>query len=318
MPAASIQPAFGLAMLRRAVVAAGGDVSKVRTCERPGSRLALRSTIPAFALLAAGAVVLAGSARQVPEGPLAQAQHRYARVAAARAHQGAALDRLFEKAGVSYPAPLVVRAFKEEGVLELWAAPAVAGPYRQVVAWPFTGYSGDLGPKRRRGDRQIPEGFYRLDGLNGASRYHLSLHVDYPNQADRFFANRRHPGNNIFIHGNELTNGCIPIGDRAIELLYIAVLDSRNAGFEVPAHLFPCRFDTPACARRLRADTRHNPKLAAFWANLEEGFRWFTGTAALPVVTVDVAGRYSFAAPDGTTAVVLPSTPSSGPAGQAP
>ena len=63
----------------------------------------------------------------------------------------------------------------------------------------------------------------------------------------------------------------------------MAVLDSRNAGYEVPAHLFPCRFDTPACARRLRADTRHNPKLAAFWANLEEGsggsqgpppFRW--------------------------------------------
>ena len=174
----------------------------------------------------------------------------------------------------------------------------MAGPYQKIVAWPFTGYSGDLGPKRRRGDRQIPEGFYRLDGLNGASRYHLSLHVDYPNQADRFFAHRRHPGNNIFIHGNELTNGCIPIGDRAIEQLYLAVLDSRNAGYEVPAHLFPCRFDTPACARRLRADTRHNPKLAAFWANLEEGFQWFATTATLPVVTVDVAGRYGFAAPD--------------------
>ncbi|MCU0290480.1 MAG: hypothetical protein MUF10_00605 [Thermoanaerobaculaceae bacterium] len=271
-----------------------------------------------MALLAAGAVALAGSARVVPEGPLAQAQQRYARVAAARAHQGAALDRLFEKAGVPYPAPLVVRGFKEEGVLELWAAPTPGGPYQKIVAWPFTGYSGDLGPKRRRGDRQIPEGFYRLDGLNGASRYHLSLHVDYPNQADRYFAHRRHPGNNIFIHGNELTNGCIPIGDRAVEQLYIAVLDSRNAGYEVPAHLFPCRFDTPACARRLRADTRHNPKLAAFWANLEEGFRWFTGTATLPVVTVDVAGRYSFAAPDTTSAEVLPSNPSSGPAGQAP
>ena len=130
-----------------------------------------------------GAVALAGSARAVPEGSLAQAQHRYARVAAARVHQGVALDRLFEKAGVPYPAPLVVRGFKEEGVLELWAAPTPGGPYQKIVAWPFTGYSGDLGPKRRRGDRQIPEGFYRLDGLNGASRYHLSLHVDYPNQA---------------------------------------------------------------------------------------------------------------------------------------
>jgi murein L,D-transpeptidase YafK len=293
-------------------------VSTLQALEARSGRPFPGVVFAATVLLALAGPALGGSARQVPEGSLAQAQHRYARVAAARAHQGAALDRLFEKAGVPYPAPLVVRGFKEEGVLELWAAPTQAGPYRLVVAWPFTGYSGDLGPKRWRGDRQIPEGFYWLDGLNGASRYHLSLHVDYPNQADRFFAHRRHPGNNIFIHGNELTNGCIPIGDRAIEQLYVAVLDSRNAGYEVPAHLFPCRFDTPACARRLRADTRHNQKLAAFWTNLEEGFLWFATTATLPVVTVDVAGRYGFAAPDNTTAEPLPSIQSSEPAVQAP
>ncbi len=240
----------------------------------------------------------AGSAREVPEGALATAQQRYARVAAARAHQGGALDRLFERAGVPYPAPLLVRAFKEEGVLELWAAPVGGGPYSRVVSWPFTGYSGDLGPKRRRGDRQIPEGFYRIDGFNGASRYHLSLHLDYPNASDRVRGHRRHPGNNIFIHGNELTNGCIPIGDRAIEQLYVAVLDSQNAGHTTPAHIFPCRFDAPACARRLRTATRPRSALAAFWANLEEGFRHFAVTGTLPVVGVDVEGRYTFAFPD--------------------
>ncbi|HNX49173.1 MAG TPA: L,D-transpeptidase family protein [Thermoanaerobaculaceae bacterium] len=280
---------------------------------RPGGM-----TLAALALLVSGTGALAGSARKVPEGALAQAQHRYARVAAARAHQGAPLDRLFEKAGVPYPAPLVVQVFKEEGVLELWAAPEPAGPYRRVVAWPLTGYSGDLGPKRRRGDRQIPEGFYRIDGFNGASRYHLSLHIDYPNRADRFFAHERHPGNNIFIHGNELTNGCIPIGDHAIEQLYVAVLDSRDAGFEVPAHLFPCRFDTPVCARRLRADSRHNPKLAAFWTNLEEGFRWFSTTATRPVITVDVTGRYGFAAPDRVAVEAPAPVAPSEPAGRVP
>lgn len=240
----------------------------------------------------------AGSARDVPEGTLAVAQQRYARVAAARTRQGKALDRLFERAGVPYPAPLLVRAFKEEGVLELWAAPSVGGPFARVVAWPFTGYSGDLGPKRRRGDRQIPEGFYRIDGFNGASRFHLSLHVDYPNTSDRLRGHPRHPGNNIFIHGNELTNGCIPIGDQAIEQLYVAVLDSQNAGHPTPVHIFPCRFDTPACTRRLRTATRPRSALTAFWANLQEGFHHFAVTGTPPVVGVDVEGRYTFAFPD--------------------
>lgn len=249
-----------------------------------------------------GGAAWAGSARDVPAGALAAAQQRYARVAAARAHQGGTLDRLFEKAGVPYPAPLLVRTFKEEGVLELWGAPSGRASFKRVASWPLTGYSGDLGPKRRRGDRQIPEGFYRIDHFNGASRYHLSLHIDYPNASDRVRGHKRHPGNNIFIHGNELTNGCIPIGDEAIEQLYVAVLDSQNAGHTTPIHIFPCRFDTPACTRRLRAATRPRSALVAFWANLEEGFRHFAVTGAPPVVGVDVEGRYTFAFPDPASA----------------
>lgn len=271
---------------------------KPETRHQTGRRLkAITVAAGALALVATG-MALAGSALKVPEGALAAAQQRYARVAAARQSQGRTLDRLFGKAGVPYPAPLFVRAFKEEGVVELWGAPAGAAPLQKITTWPFTGYSGELGPKRRRGDRQIPEGFYLLDGFNGVSRYHLSIHVSYPNASDRQRGNPRHPGSNIFIHGNERTDGCIPIGDRAIEQLYIAVLDSQNAGYTTPVHIFPCRFDTPSCARLLRATTRPRSGLATFWSNLEEGFWHFAATGTLPLVGINVDGRYTFAFPD--------------------
>lgn len=249
-------------------------------------------------LLVTSGLARAGSALEVPEGALALAQQRFARVAAARQSQGRTVDRLFRKAGVSYPAPLFVRAFKEEGELELWGASARSAPFTKIATWPFTGYSGELGPKRRRGDRQIPEGFYLLDGFNGASRYHLSIHISYPNASDRLRGDRRHPGSNIFIHGDERTDGCIPIGDRAIELLYIAVLDSQNAGHATPVHIFPCRFDTPSCVRLLRTTARKGSGLATFWSNLEEGFWHFAATGTLPLVGINVDGRYTFAFPD--------------------
>ena len=139
-----------------------------------------------------------------------------------------------------YPAPLVVRAFKEEGVLELWAAPRRG---RTVPDRSSRGRSPGTAATSARSDggatARSPRGSTGSTASTVPAATTCRSHVDYPNQADRLFAHRRHPGNNIFIHGNELTNGCIPIGDRAIEQLYIAVLDSRNAGYEVPVAPLP-------------------------------------------------------------------------------
>ena len=53
------------------------------------------------------------------------------------------------------------------------------------VSYPICAGSGDLGPKRERGDGQVPEGLYEIDRFNPTSRYHLSLRVNYPNLSDR-------------------------------------------------------------------------------------------------------------------------------------
>ena len=77
---------------------------------------------------------------------------------------------------------------------------------------------------RPEGDKQVPEGFYRIELLNPNSRYHLSLRVNYPNADDieRAREDRRdllNLGGDIMIHGGAESIGCIAIGNPAIEHL---------------------------------------------------------------------------------------------------
>ena len=41
-----------------------------------------------------------------------------------------------------------------------------------------------VGPKRQEGDGRTPEGRYIIDRRNAKSKYHLSLHISYPDAAD--------------------------------------------------------------------------------------------------------------------------------------
>lgn len=95
-----------------------------------------------------------------------------------------------------------------------------------------------VGHKRFEGDERTPEGDYRIDGRNPNSRYHLSLRVSYPNEADRAFAaaRGRSPGGDIFIHGQpnarpgppiarDWTDGCVALSNAEIEKLWTIVPD---------------------------------------------------------------------------------------------
>jgi murein L,D-transpeptidase YafK len=93
-----------------------------------------------------------------------------------------------------------------------------------------------VGPKERQGDNKTPEGFYIIDSRNRDSRYHLSLHISYPNKKDKMRAKELgvSPGGDIMIHGikNGLswvgpshaevdwTNGCIAVSDEEMEEIY--------------------------------------------------------------------------------------------------
>jgi hypothetical protein len=135
----------------------------------------------------------------------------------------ARLRARFARAGAPFPPRRAhLLAFKSERRLELWAESA--GGRRKVHAYPILGTSGTAGPKLREGDEQIPEGIYRVTWLHPNSSYHLSMKLDYPNAFDREQAareGRTRLGGDIFIHGSDVSIGCLAMGDPAIEELFV-------------------------------------------------------------------------------------------------
>ena len=182
------------------------------------------------------------------------------------------------------PRGLFLRGFKQEGELELWEGPPGKVGWVRVAIFPVLGRSGDLGPKRREGDRQVPEGAYVIDRMNPRSSYHLSLGLNYPNESDRVRSDSSQPGSDIFIHGGSATIGCLPIGDEAIELLYLAVAEVfPQPGASVAVHLFPFRMS----AGRVASASREYPEHAAFWRELAALYEAFEDSRVPPDVLFD-------------------------------
>lgn len=131
----------------------------------------------------------------------------------------------FQRAGVKFPPKKVLLVgLKEEKRFELWARDGK--DWRFIRAYGITAASGVTGPKLRLGDLQVPEGLYELVNLNPNSSYHLSMRVNYPNPIDRKWAakeGRTKPGGDIYIHGKDVSIGCIALGDEAIEELFTLV-----------------------------------------------------------------------------------------------
>lgn len=217
-------------------------------------------------------------------GPFERGQREHARVRDAfDAHLGE-VEREFGAARAAWPPRGVfLRAFKREGQLELWAEPEGGKPDAPRVlvrTYAICAASGVLGPKRREGDLQVPEGFYVIDRFNPRSSYHLSLGVDYPNAVDRARAGDDPPGGDIFIHGECVTVGCLPLENGPIEALYVTTVLARDRGQkQIPVHMFPCRFGDKACTAALKSD---DPDLTSFWAVLAKGHGEFERTRIPP------------------------------------
>ena len=150
------------------------------------------------------------------------------------------LTPYFAKAKVSYPPREVIFiALKQEMKLELWARDS--GEFRFIRDYHIQAASGVAGPKLRQGDRQVPEGIYRITELNPNSHYHLSMKINYPNEFDFFHARhgeRAKLGSNILIHGKAASSGCLAMGDKAIEELFVltAQVGAENVKVVIAPH----------------------------------------------------------------------------------
>lgn len=93
---------------------------------------------------------------------------------------------------------------------------------------------GGMAPKRREGDKLVPEGEYRLDYKNPYSSFYKSIHISYPGPEDvaRGREIKANPGFDIFLHGmpNYLTELSIILDDGSLELLYPEVARDWTAG----------------------------------------------------------------------------------------
>jgi murein L,D-transpeptidase YafK len=248
----------------------------------------------AAAMLLLSLFLAAALAPQQPTS-LREEQLAHPRVKAAARDKDAELRALFQQKNLPYPPRrILLRAFKREAILEVWVSNADGPEYILLKSIRICSSSGRLGPKRRDGDSQVPEGFYEIDHFNPESAYYLSLQVSYPNLSDRVLGSSSNLGGDIFVHGNCVTIGCLPITDDGIKQVYwLAVLARQSGQRHIPIWIFPTRL-TNEGFRALAQAHRDDIDLVAFWRNLKQGFDYFDKEHRLPQISISQKGLYQF------------------------
>lgn len=181
------------------------------------------------------------------------------------------LNRTLEEGLVSLLAkvgdPVFIRIFKDESLLEVWIRSGTE--YEHLKDYAICAYSGHLGPKLQEGDRQAPEGFYKIKKhqLNPNSKFHLSFNLGYPNKYDRAHART---GSFLMVHGNCVSDGCYAMTDDKIEEIYALVERALNKGQKyVQVHAYPFMMTEK------NMDLYEGNVWYDFWTNLKEGYDYF-------------------------------------------
>lgn len=181
--------------------------------------------------------------------------------------------------GMRTDQPIFVRIFKEESELEIWKQ-REDGRFYHYKTYPICNWSGDLGPKQRQGDKQAPEGFYRVarHQMNPNSQFHLAFNLGYPNAFDRA---QRRTGEFLMVHGKCKSAGCYAMTDGLIEEIYALSREAFIGGQEsFDVHAFPFRMTD---ANMIRHQSSEHYR---FWQTLKEGYDYFELTRRPPAVGV--------------------------------
>ena len=181
--------------------------------------------------------------------------------------------------GMDTGAPIFVRIFKEESELEVWKA-RDDGRFYHFKTYPICNWSGNVGPKTALGDKQAPEGFYRVSDtqMNPNSQYYLAFNLGYPNAYDRSL---QRTGDALMVHGKCKSVGCYAMTDALMEEIYSLAREALKGGqtsFEV--HAFPFRMTEANMARY-----QGNPNVP-FWKTLKQGYDFFEKYRLPPTVAV--------------------------------
>ena len=184
---------------------------------------------------------------------------------------------LMAQVGSDPQSPMLIRSYKKEAELEIWKMRS-DGRYAHLKTFPMCRWSGQLGPKTREGDRQVPEGFYAISPgqMNPNSNYYLSFNVGYPNQLDRALG---HTGGAIMVHGACSSAGCFSMTDKQIAEIYAIARSAFEGGQRnIQMQSYPFRM-TPENMAKHRLDTN-----ISFWKQLKQGNDHFEVTKQEPRV----------------------------------
>jgi murein L,D-transpeptidase YafK len=204
------------------------------------------------------------------------------------------LKKQFEEKKLQWPPnELYIRSFKYDRQLEVWVKGEDKETFKLFKSYRVCMQSGSMGPKRFEGDYQVPEGFYYINEFKTNTNYHLALGINYPNASDRILSDSLHPGNNIYIHGDCVSTGCIAISDAPIEELYVLASQAKINGQDfIPVHLFPVKYNIKRSLDYLARTTKGNQSLQKFSIRLKEAYDYFEANKKLPVVIVNKDGQY--------------------------
>lgn len=210
------------------------------------------------------------------------------RLVAAKKEKDAKLNTLLQSNKINTQEfDLYIRVFKLEQILEVWAKNKAESSYKKVISYPFCVFSGNLGPKRKEGDRQIPEGFYHIAVFNPSSNFHLSLGINYPNTSDAKLGDTTHLGGDIYIHGGCMSIGCIPLTDDKIKELYVLAERAKKSGQQkIRVDILPFDFSKNTTV------WKEYPEYKEFWQSLQPFQLAFEKNYKPTAYKIDENGRY--------------------------
>jgi murein L,D-transpeptidase YafK len=209
--------------------------------------------------------------------------------------------------GIQYPPEVVLlRAFKQEKELEIWAKNAGQAQMQLIRTLPLCALDADPGPKLRQGDHKTPEGFYFPRFLYASRNWFMWIKLDqgkvvddgdvdkgsvfnmylpYPNQIDRQrtrAAGFSNTGGSICAHGNCVSDGCLSMKNEDFVYSYAFARHHDPKYGKLQYHVFPYRFGS----KDPLAQTKHfvhlerlgKERLLRFWENLRQGYERFNAT----------------------------------------
>lgn len=200
----------------------------------------------------------------------------------------------FARKGLVWPAREVyIRSFKYDSQMEVWVRNSDNEKFQLFKTYNVCVMAGALGPKRIEGDYQVPEGFYCISGFNPRSEYHLSLKISYPNESDKILSDPTRPGDGIYIHGDCVSVGCIPLQNDQIDEVYlIASAAKLNGETNIPLHIFPIRFDNRKSVAFYTKYASDNIGLQHFTTSLKPAYDYFEQHKTLPLIGILGNGDY--------------------------